>query len=308
MTNREKADLQPSLGRAATLDDLDPTARGIVGDILSADALIVGSPVYKGSYAGLFKHLFDLIDPVTLAGKPVLLTATGGGDKHALVIEHQLRPLFAFFEAAVLPTGVYAGGADFCGGQPAAPALLDRLDRAVTQFAPFVERRHAALSTAGRYEVGYRYYRPIPEFLAGFAVTTAAPVCSAACMSSGRRKCWSCFVKPVCRVRSRRPWSPARKPSPLRRPARDRRSPRRRARLFTPCRLLHQTGRPSRCAQMPRLGSAVCSGLRTVVSSGRARPRSPCSGAPPQASGVCRCWMTRAALCQRALTKTLMNN
>lgn len=141
-------DLQPSLGRAATLDDLDPTARGIVGDLLSADALIVGSPVYKGSYAGLFKHLFDLIDPATLAGKPVLLTATGGGDKHALVIEHQLRPLFAFFEAAVLPTGVYAGGADFRDGQPAAPALLDRLDRAVKQFAPFVERRHAALSTA----------------------------------------------------------------------------------------------------------------------------------------------------------------
>jgi 2,3-dihydroxyphenylpropionate 1,2-dioxygenase len=35
---------------------------------------------------------------------------------------------------------------------------------------------YAALSTAGRYEVGYRYYRPIPEFIAGFAVTTAAPV------------------------------------------------------------------------------------------------------------------------------------
>lgn len=141
-------DFGPSLGQARTLDDLDPPARALVDQVVAADGLIVGSPVYKGSYAGLFKHLFDLIDPATLAGKPVLLTATGGGDKHALVIEHQLRPLFAFFEAAVLPTGVYAGGADFRDGQPAAPALLDRLDRAVTQFAPFVERRHAALSTA----------------------------------------------------------------------------------------------------------------------------------------------------------------
>ncbi|WP_295049009.1 FMN reductase [uncultured Paracoccus sp.] len=141
-------ELQPSLGQAASLDDLDATARGIVDGILAADVLIVGSPVYKGSYAGLFKHLFDLIDPAALAGKPVLLTATGGGDKHALVIEHQLRPLFAFFEAAVLPTGVYAGGADFRDGQPAAPALLDRLDRAVAQFAPFIDRSRPALSHA----------------------------------------------------------------------------------------------------------------------------------------------------------------
>lgn len=131
-------DLQPSLGQAASLDDLDPVARAIVDSLVNADALVVGSPVYKGSYTGLFKHLIDLIDPAALAGKPILLTATGGGDKHALVIEHQLRPLFAFFEAAVLPTGVYASGQDFSEGQPHSTALLDRLDRAVAQFAPWI--------------------------------------------------------------------------------------------------------------------------------------------------------------------------
>lgn len=127
-------DLQPGLGAAQTLDDLNGLPRAIVASILSADALVVGSPVYKGSYTGLFKHLFDLIDPAALAGKPVLLTATGGGDKHALVIEHQLRPLFGFFEAATLPTGIYASGADFSEGVPASPALLARIDRAVSQF------------------------------------------------------------------------------------------------------------------------------------------------------------------------------
>ena len=137
------SDLQPSLGMAGSLGELHPKGRAIVDDILSADALIVGSPVYKGSYTGLFKHLFDLIDPQALAGKPVLLTATGGGDRHALVIEHQLRPLFAFFEAAVLPTGVYAGGADFQDGQPSSDALLARLDRAVDQLAPWLGRPRA---------------------------------------------------------------------------------------------------------------------------------------------------------------------
>ncbi len=67
-----------------------------------------------------------------------MLSATGGGEKHALVIEHQLRPLFGFFEAATLPTGVYASGADFASGVPASPPLLARIDRAVAQFAPWL--------------------------------------------------------------------------------------------------------------------------------------------------------------------------
>ncbi len=135
------ADFFPSLGSARRAGDLDASARAALNVILSADALVVGSPVYKGSYTGLFKHLIDLIDPLALAGKPVLLTATGGGDRHALVIEHQIRPLFGFFEAQTLPTGLYAADRDFTDGQPASPALLDRLSRAVGQFAPVFDRR-----------------------------------------------------------------------------------------------------------------------------------------------------------------------
>lgn len=137
-------DFGPSLGQARRLDDLAPKARRIIDTLIAADALIVGSPVYKGSYTGLFKHLFDLIEPASLAGKPILLTATGGGDKHALVIEHQLRPLFGFFEAATLPTGVYASGADFTDGVPSALPLLARIDRAAGQFAPWLARSAAA--------------------------------------------------------------------------------------------------------------------------------------------------------------------
>ena len=131
-------DLGPSLGASAKLSDLAPVARSAVEAILAADALVVASPVYKGSYTGLFKHLFDLLDPAALVGKPVLLCATGGGDRHALVIEHHLRPLFGFFEAAALPTGVYAADRDFADGRPASAQLLDRLDRAVAQFDPYL--------------------------------------------------------------------------------------------------------------------------------------------------------------------------
>ena len=135
------ADFAPSLALGRRAGDLDPSARAALEVILSADALVVGSPVYKGSYTGLFKHLIDLIDPPALADKPVLLTATGGGDRHALVIEHQLRPLFGFFEARTLPTGVYAADRDFVAGQPASDTLHTRLGRAVDQFALFFDRR-----------------------------------------------------------------------------------------------------------------------------------------------------------------------
>lgn len=137
-------DFGPSLGLARSLADLAPEARAIIDRLVTADALIVGSPVYKGSYTGLFKHLFDLIEPADLAGKPILLTATGGGEKHALVIEHQLRPLFGFFEAATLPTGVYASGGDFADGIPASLPLIARIDRAVGQFAPWLQSAAAA--------------------------------------------------------------------------------------------------------------------------------------------------------------------
>jgi FMN reductase len=128
----------PSLGSASRLADLDWDARAAVERMLGADALVLASPVYKGSYSGLFKHLIDLLDPRSLVGKPVLLGAVGGGPRHALVIEHQLRPLLGFFEAQTLATGIYAAESDFEGGLVTAPAAIERLERAIGQFAPFL--------------------------------------------------------------------------------------------------------------------------------------------------------------------------
>ena len=117
---------------------LDRAARAVVEAVEEAEALIVTAPTYRGAYPGLFKHLFDLVDTPKLEGKPVLIGATGGGHRHALVVEHQIRPLFAFFSAAVAPTAVYASEHEFADGQPADPALLARIDLAVRQFAPLL--------------------------------------------------------------------------------------------------------------------------------------------------------------------------
>jgi len=107
----------------------------ILSAIERADALVVASPIFKASYTGLFKHLFDLLDPKVLEGRPILVAATAGSDRHALVIEHQFRPLFAFFRANVLPIGIYAINADFAADGAPSQALIERIAPAAEQLA-----------------------------------------------------------------------------------------------------------------------------------------------------------------------------
>ncbi|WP_254024494.1 FMN reductase [Mesorhizobium ventifaucium] len=138
-------DVGPTLGAARWTRDLDDTGRKVLDAVVGAEVLVVGSPTYKGSYTGLFKHFFDLIDPTALRGKPVLLTATGGGERHALMVEHQLRPLFAFFEALVLPTAIYATDKDFLDGVLASEAIRKRGEQSIEEAGlALASRRHAA--------------------------------------------------------------------------------------------------------------------------------------------------------------------
>jgi FMN reductase len=103
--------------------------------------------VYRASFTGLFKHLFDLVHHEALFDVPVLLAATGGSERHALVIDHQLRPLFSFFQAHTLPIGVYASEHDFDAYAIASDSLRDRLALAVSRALPFVQQR-SSLSSA----------------------------------------------------------------------------------------------------------------------------------------------------------------
>jgi FMN reductase len=107
----------------------------VVEAVEQADALIVSTPVYKGSYPGLFKHLIDFVDMQALTGTPVILAATGGGQRHALVVEHQLRPLFGFFSALTMPTAIYADDKSFEAHQQNDPGILARVELAAGQLA-----------------------------------------------------------------------------------------------------------------------------------------------------------------------------
>ena len=143
----ELGTLGPQLAGALYRTQLPAAVEAEIAAIESADVLLVASPVYRATYTGLFKHLFDFVHHEALINVPVLLAATGGSDRHALVIDHQLRPLFSFFQALTLPVGVYAAEKEFDGYAVGATALQERIDLAVARALPLlptVSRARAA--------------------------------------------------------------------------------------------------------------------------------------------------------------------
>jgi FMN reductase len=134
----ELGDIAPHLAGAVARGQLSPAAAEAVAAIETADVLVVASPVYRASYTGLFKHLFDFVHHEALINKPVLLAATGGSERHALVIDHQLRPLFSFFQARTLPIGVYAAEKEFDGYAIGASPLQARIELAIRRALPLL--------------------------------------------------------------------------------------------------------------------------------------------------------------------------
>jgi FMN reductase len=121
-------DIAPSLGLALNPKQLPVEVKSAYEQLVAADLVVVATPVYKGSYTGLLKHFFDLLDPKVLSGKVAILAATGGSDHHSLVLEHQLRPLLSFFGAYTVPTSVYVKDTDFVKDGSGASNRLDNDD------------------------------------------------------------------------------------------------------------------------------------------------------------------------------------
>ncbi|MFP5289402.1 MAG: FMN reductase [Actinomycetes bacterium] len=130
----------PGLAGTVRRSELAVDVQAELARIESADLLVVASPVYRASYTGLFKHLFDFVEQYALVGTPVLLAATGGSERHGLMIEHQLRPLFGFFQSLTLPNGIYASDADFTDYRISNDELQERIETAVARALPVVDR------------------------------------------------------------------------------------------------------------------------------------------------------------------------
>lgn len=123
------------LGRTLARDQASPRLDAVLRDIETCDLLVAVTPVYKGSYAGLFKHLIDLVDRDALKGRPVIVAATGYTERHAGVVDHALRPLFAFFQADLLSPGLFVGKTDLDAAGVPVPAFAAAIEAVVALAA-----------------------------------------------------------------------------------------------------------------------------------------------------------------------------
>ncbi len=126
-----------------------PALAAALKSVTEADALIVVSPVFSGSYSGLLKSFFDVVDNTALDGMPVVIAATGGSVRHSLMLDHAMRPLFSYLRARVATTAVYAGPEDWGTGSDGEPALDQRVTRAAKELTSMVTGTTTARRPSG---------------------------------------------------------------------------------------------------------------------------------------------------------------
>ncbi|MBS1679635.1 MAG: NAD(P)H-dependent oxidoreductase [Actinobacteria bacterium] len=126
----ELGPLAVDVARATVSGIKSADLQGAIERLAAADGVIAATPVYKAGISGLFKSFVDLLDNDLLVAKPILLAATAGSARHALVVDEQMRPLFAYMRALSLPTSVFATPEDW-----GATELGERIERAAAELA-----------------------------------------------------------------------------------------------------------------------------------------------------------------------------
>lgn len=124
-------------GRDPALYEAD--TKLLIDKIVQADALILGTPVYRGSYTGILKNVFDVLPNDALVGKPVGIVVTGSTHHHYLTIEHEIKPLLGFFHAHALPGGVYLTPEHYNDRVLVDEGALERLQQLAAAMVQFVK-------------------------------------------------------------------------------------------------------------------------------------------------------------------------
>lgn len=136
-------EIAPHVMPALMRDKLAPEGEEIIAAIEAADVVLIGTPVYRASFTGALKHVFDLVDYRVLRGRIAVLVATGGNRHHGLVTEHQLRPLASFFGMITVPTAIYAEEADFDGYAIGSADIRERVAQVARDVTRLLAHRPA---------------------------------------------------------------------------------------------------------------------------------------------------------------------
>ncbi len=124
-----------------------PKLQRAIDAVAEADGIVASTPVYKAGPSGLFTSFFQILDNDLLIAKPVVLAATAGTARHALVADGQMRSMFAYLRAMTAPTSLFAAPEDW-----ADPGLNTRVDRAATEFVLLMESGFAAKVKDGSWQ------------------------------------------------------------------------------------------------------------------------------------------------------------
>lgn len=125
-----------------------PRLAEVIAGVEASDGIIAVSPVFSASYSGLFKSFIDVLDPKSLEGKAVLVGATAGTDRHQMVLDFAMRPLFAYLRTRVAATGVFAGPQDWGHNDDGGSPLSARIDRAAGELARLLQGEQPQLKPA----------------------------------------------------------------------------------------------------------------------------------------------------------------
>jgi len=130
----ELREIATDVTTALTSQLVTPRLQQAIDALAAADGIIAATPVYKASASALFTSFIHVLDNDLLIAKPVVLAATAGTARHALVADQEMRPLFAFLRAMTAPTSLFAAPEDWSD-----PALANRIDRAAVELVLLME-------------------------------------------------------------------------------------------------------------------------------------------------------------------------
>ncbi|MCR2813411.1 FMN reductase [Microbacterium sp. zg.Y1090] len=123
-----------------------PALETAINTVVSADGVIVVTPIFSTSYSGLFKSFIDILDPDALTGMPVLIGANAGTARHSLAIDYAIRPLFTYLHAEPVSTGVFAASSDWGASPDDVAPLAARIERGAKELAEAIARRQPSAS------------------------------------------------------------------------------------------------------------------------------------------------------------------
>jgi FMN reductase len=130
----ELREIAADISSALVSQLVSPRLQAAIAALGEADGIIASTPVYKAGPSGLFTSFVDVLDDDLIIARPVVLAATAGTARHALVADDQMRSMFAYLRALTIPTALFAAPEDWGD-----PGLNSRIDRAAVELVLLME-------------------------------------------------------------------------------------------------------------------------------------------------------------------------